>query len=112
MNERVSLLKEMLFEGNNNTRCCDYARQAWGLSRSQAYRLVNKAWIEIRQDVEEVGVDRREMISLCIGHLQQAAADGLKKGNPGATVAAVREMDALLGLGVNSGRSSRFGWRR
>ena len=41
-----------------------------------------------------------------------AAGDGIKHKQPSVTVGAVRELDALLGLGINSIRGNRHGWRR
>ena len=39
-------------------------------------------------------------------------ADGIKHKQPSVTVGAVRELDALLGLSINSIRGNRHGWRR
>jgi len=41
-----------------------------------------------------------------------AAGDGIKHKQPSVTVGAVRELDALLGFGINSIRGNRHGWRR
>ena len=41
-----------------------------------------------------------------------AAGEGVKHKQPSVTVGACRELDALLGLGVNSSHRGRFGWRR
>jgi hypothetical protein len=47
--------------------------------------------------------------------LERAAAkeaDGIKHKQPSVTVGAVRELDALLGLRINSKDGNRHGWRR
>ena len=67
---------------------------------------------EDHQDIEAVGVDRHELISWAIHNLMAAAGDGIKHKQPSVTVGAVRELDALLGLGINSNRGNRYGWRR
>jgi hypothetical protein len=42
------------------------------------------------------------MLSWAIHQLQSAAGLALNQKNPGAVVGAIREMDALLGLGASS----------
>ncbi|WP_256377377.1 hypothetical protein [Synechococcus sp. GEYO] len=41
-----------------------------------------------------------------------AAGEGVKHKQPSVTVGACRQLDALLGLGVNSSNLGRYGWRR
>tara|TARA_B100001063_G_C16693292_1_gene518290 strand:- start:394 stop:525 length:132 start_codon:yes stop_codon:yes gene_type:complete len=41
-----------------------------------------------------------------------AAGEGVKHKQPSVTVGACRELDSLLGLGVNSSNRGRYGWRR
>ena len=41
--ERVDHLQGMILAGEPNTTCLTYARQTWGVSRSQGYRLLKKA---------------------------------------------------------------------
>lgn len=107
MGERVDLLQRMILEGNANAICLQYARQAWGLSRSQGYKLLSKAWIQIESDLEEAGVERRQLLAWCISQLQTAVGVAIKQQNPGAVVGACRELDALCGLGVSGQSRSR-----
>ena len=58
------------------------------------------------------GVDRQEMLCWTIHQLMAAAGEGVKNKQPSVTVGACRELDALLGLGINSSHRGRFGWRR
>ena len=44
--------------------------------------------------------------------LDAAAGDGIKQKQPSVAVGAVRELDALLDLGINSIHGNRHGWRR
>ena len=48
--ERVEHLQGMILEGQPNTACLTFARQAWGVSRAQGYRLLKKAWEQIKDD--------------------------------------------------------------
>lgn len=107
MGERIDLLQRMILEGNANAMCLQYARQAWGLSRSQGYKLLGKAWTQIESDLEEAGVERRQLLAWCISQLQTAVGLAIKQRNPGAVVGACRELDALCGLGVNGQSRSR-----
>ena len=112
MKKRVAALKAMLLSGSSNSVCVAHASNEWGLSQRQSYRLLKESWVEIHEDVETVGVERTELISWAIHNLMAAAGDGIKHKQPSVTVGAVRELDALLGLGINSIRGNRHGWRR
>ena len=109
--ERVATLKAMILSGSSNSVCVEHAAQQWGLSRRQSYRLLKRAWAEVREDVHATGVDRQEMVCWMIHQLMTAAGEGVKHKQPSVTVGACRELDALLGLGFKSNRG-RFGWRR
>jgi len=100
--DRVETLQEKILEGTSNTVCIAYARREWGVSRAQGYRLLKRAWQQIAEDIDRVGIDRREMLSWAIHQLQSAAGLALSQKNPGAVVGAIREMDVLLGLGASS----------
>ena len=53
----------MILAGEPNTACRTYARQTWGVSRSQGYRLLKKAWAQIKDDIDGSGIDRQELLS-------------------------------------------------
>ena len=108
--KRVETLRQMLVSGRSNTSCCDYAQEEWGLSRSQAYRLLRKSWEIIRADVGEVGIERKDLISWSIHHLMEVVARGAKTGNDAVVVGALRELSLLTGLSSN--RVPRNGWHR
>ena len=100
--DRVDELQRLILEGNPNSSCVAFARQQWGVSRSQGYRLIQKAWAQIVADLEGAGCDRRQLLAWCVSQLQAAVGVALKQKNPGAVVGACRELDALCGLSVNS----------
>ena len=102
--DRVELLAGMILAGSNNTECLVYARQAWGVSRAQGYRLLKKAWAQIKDDVDESGIDRKELLSWSIQTLMAAAGQAMKQNNPGAVVSAIRQLDHMTGVGYNSHR--------
>ena len=90
--------------GEPNTVCLTYARQTWGVSRSQGYRLLKKAWAQIKDDIDESGIDRQELLSWSLQPLMAAAGQGMEQGNPGAVVACIRQLDHMTGTGYNSHR--------
>ena len=94
----------MLLEGTSNSECLMFARQTWRLSRAQGYRLLKKAWVQIREDVNQSGVDRQELLSWSIQTLMAAAGKAIKQNNPGAVVSAIRQLDHMTGVGYNSHR--------
>ena len=102
--ERVDHLQGMILAGEPNTACLAHARQMWGVSRAQGYRLLKKAWAQIKDDVDESGIDRKELLSWSIQTLMAAAGQAMKQNNPGAVVSAIRQLDHMTGVGYNSHR--------
>ena len=102
--DRVDQLQEMILAGEPNTACLALARQMWGVSRAQGYRLLKKAWAQIKDDVDASGIDRKELLSWSIQTLMTAAGQAMKQNNPGAVVSAIRQLDHMTGVGYNSHR--------
>ena len=102
--ERVDHLQGMILAGQPNTACLTFARQAWGVSRSQGYRLLKKAWQQIKNDIDESGIDRQELLSWSIQTLMAAAGQAMQQKNPGAVVACIRQLDHITGAGYDSHR--------
>ena len=100
--ERVDHLQGMILAGEPNTACLTYARQTWGVSRSQGYKLLKRAWQKIKNDIDESGIDRQEMLAWCVQTLLETAGQAKAQRNPGAVVAAIRQLDCMCGLGINS----------
>ena len=102
--ERIERLQRMILSGQPNTACLTFARQTWGVSRSQGYRLLKKAWQQIKNDIDESGIDHQELLSWSIQTLMAAAGQTMKQKNPGAVVACIRQLDHMTGTGYNSHR--------
>ena len=90
--------------GAANTACLTFARQTWGVSRAQGYQLLKKAWVQIKDDIDESGIDRQEPLSWSIQTLMAAAGQAIQQKNPGAVVSAIRQLDHMTGTGYNSHR--------
>ena len=102
--ERVDQLQGMILAGQSNTVCLAFMRQTWGVSRAQGYRLLKRAWAQIKDDVDESGIDRKELLSWSIQTLMAAAGQAMKQNNPGAVGSAIRQLDHMTGVGCNSHR--------
>ena len=103
--KRIDQLQGMILAGQPNTACLTFARQTWGISRAQGYRLLKKAWAHIKDDIDESGIDRQELLSWSIQTLMAAAGQAMQQKNPGAVVSAVRQLDHMTGTGYNSHRT-------
>tara|TARA_B100000035_G_scaffold134972_1_gene114946 strand:- start:233 stop:598 length:366 start_codon:yes stop_codon:yes gene_type:complete len=99
---RVDQLQGMILVGQPNTACLTFARQKWGVSRFQGYRLLKKARQQIHEDIEGPDLDRREMLAWCVQTLLETAGQAKAQRNPGAVVAAIRQLDWMCGLGIIS----------
>ena len=92
----------MILAGQSNTVCLTFMRQTWGVSRAQGYRLLKKAWAQIKDDIDESGIDRQELLSWSIQTLMAAAGQAMQQKNPGAVVSVIRQLDHMTGTGYNS----------
>ena len=108
--ERIEQLQEMILKGEPNTACLAYARQTWGLSRAQSYKLIKRAWQQIKLDIDESGIDRQELLSWSIQTLMAAAGQAMQQKNSGAVVSAIRQLDHMTGIGYSCHRG--YGMRR
>ena len=103
--ERIEQLQGMILAGQPNTACLTFMRQTWGVSRAQGYRLLKKALAQIKDDIDESGIDRQQLLSWSIQTLMAAAGQAMRQNNPGAVVSAIRQLDHMTGTGYNSHRS-------
>ena len=86
--------------------------EALGYSRAQGYKLLKRAWTQIKDDVDETGIDRLELLSWSIQTLMAAAGQAKQQKNPGAVVACIKQLDWMTGLGINSTSRSSSQRRR
>ena len=105
--ERVDHLQGMILAGKPNTACLQYSRQALVVSRAQGYKLITRAWRQVHDDIEGTDLDRQEMLAWCVQTLLETAGQAKAQRNPGAVVAAIRQLDWMCGLGINSSAGPR-----
>ena len=60
--------------------------EALGHSRAQGYKLLKRVWTQIKDDVDETGIDRLELLAWSIQTLMPAAGQAKQQNNPGAAV--------------------------
>ena len=60
--------------------------------------------MQIKDDVDESGINRKELLSWSIQTLMAAAGQAMKQNNPGAVVSAIRQLDHITGVGYISYR--------
>ena len=80
-----------------------------GVSRAQGYRLLKKAWVQIKDDIDEIGIDRQELLSWSIQAPMAAAGQAMKQNNPRAVIGAIHKLDHMTGTGYNSHQVHRVG---
>ena len=107
--KRVDHLQGMILAGQSNTAFLTFMRHTWGVSRAQGYRLLKKAWAQIKDDIDTSANDRQQMLSWSIQTLMAAAGQAMQQKNPGAVVACIRQLDHMTGTGYNSHRGQL--WR-
>ena len=101
---RIDIAASMLANGHSGTSVVTFMTNQEGISRRQAQRIVSKGYGLLVEDLKEMDIDRKEMVSQLILNLQAGIQKSLSLGHISAMVACVRTLDDLCGLGVNSKR--------
>jgi len=83
-----------------------------GLSRRQARRYVAAAYTQLVEDLEDIDLDRKQMVAQVIHGLQQVMADGLASNQLAAVIGAARTLDGLVCLGHRSPSPPPQPWTR
>jgi len=96
--ERIDWALQRLIECRSTTAVVALLSEREGISRRQAQRLVAKAHRVLLSDIEQVGLDRREMVAQLVHALMETLSKALASNQPAAAVAAVRAIDDLCKL--------------
>jgi len=89
---RLDLAAKELLRGRGASAVVVFLSETQGISRHQAQRIFGRAYGLIVEDVEQAGVDRRELTAQLIATLQEASASALDRGHIAGAVAACREL--------------------
>ena len=104
LERRIDIAASMLANGHSGTSVVTFMTNQEGISRRQAQRIVAKGYGLFVEDLKEMDIDRKEMVSQLIVNLQAGIQKSLSLGHISAMVACVRTLKDLCGLGVNSKR--------
>ena len=102
---------KLLLLGHSTSVVVGKVAEREGCSRRTARRIAARALEVVKDDVAKVNIENTELAALLIHQLQEIAAKGLETGQLGASVAAVRELSQMVGIGRhNMGRRTGH-WR-
>jgi hypothetical protein len=104
---RLKLATEMLLQCRSGSAVVAALSESQGISKRQARRIVARAYDEVRKDIEDTGLDRPGLISQLIHALLEAMAKALASGHGAVVVGCARQLDELVGLGVNAKQPMR-----
>lgn len=96
MADRVDFAVRMLLQGHSCSRVVAELADSAGISRRQGRRIVNRAYIELKRDLDDAEVDRVHVISQTIHMLQEGAAKAYAHNHISAMVGCIRELRELL----------------
>jgi len=102
---RVDFAVQALLRGHGSSSVVTQLAEQEGISRRSAQRVVQRAYRQLAEDIEAVGVDRRQMVAQLVHALQEALAQALASKQPAVVVGAVRALDDLVSLGVRHDRT-------
>ena len=97
---RIDKAASMLAQGHSGTSVVTLMTEEEGISRRQSQRIVSKGYALLVADLEEINLDRKEMMSQLIVNLQTGIEKSLKLGHISAMVACVRTLNDLCDLGA------------
>ena len=97
---RIDKAASMLAQGHSGTSVVTLMTEEEGISRRQSQRIVSKGYAQLVDDLEEINLERKEMVSQLIVNLQTGIEKSLKLGHISAMVACVRTLNDLCDLGA------------
>ena len=95
---RVDQALQMLRQGRSAVAVVAHLTQTGGIQRRQAQRCVALAYAQLRDDIEQCGIDRRTESAHLVHVLHEAMAQALASGHASAVVGCCRELRELLAL--------------
>ena len=101
--ERTNYAVRLLLLGHSTSVVVGKVAEREGCSRRTARRIAARALKVVKDDVDKVNIENAELAALLIHQLQEVAAKGLETGQLGSSVAALRELSAMVGIGCTTG---------
>ena len=108
---RIRKAADHILKGHSAQATVALVAETEGVSRRTARRITAKAMDLVHRDLEAVDVQNPQLAAVLIHSLMEVAAKGRETGQLGASVAALRELAAMIGIGKhNMGRRPGY-WR-
>jgi len=108
--ERTNYAVKLLLLGRSTSAVVEKVAEREGCSRRTARRIAARALKVVKADLDKVDIENPELASLLIHQLQEIAAKGLETNQLGSSVAALRELSAMVGIGKHNTKK-RISWR-
>ena len=114
---RVAHAAELVLEGKAYSAVTSLVAEKYSISRRRARQIASNAYLLIKDDVEEVDLNRPEMTAKLIAILETAMYEAMKKGQYSAVAANAKVLMRLIGLdhqqvnhnvGFKHGRSTTY----
>ena len=107
---RIRKAADHILEGHSAQATVALVAETEGVSRRTARRITAKAMDLVHRDLEAVDIQNPQLASVLIHSLMEVAAKGRETGQLGASVAALRELAAMCGVGKHN-MNHRGYWR-
>ena len=107
---RVRKAVGWILQGHSVSHVVARLAESEGVSRRTARRITAKAMDLVHKDLEAVDIQNPQLASVLIHSLMEVAAKGRETGQLGASVAALRELAAMTGVGKHN-MNHRGYWR-
>ena len=109
---RIRKAADHILKGHSAQATVALVAETEGGSRRTARRITAKAMDLVHRDLEEVNVQNPQLAAVLIHSLMEVAAKGRETGQLGASVAALRELAAMVGIGMHNRRPPNHYYRR
>ena len=97
--QRTNFAVRLLLLGHSTSAVVGKVAEREGCSRRTARRIAARALKVVKDDVDKVNIENPELAALLIHQLQAIAARGMETNQLGSSVAALRELAAMTGVG-------------
>ena len=105
--QRNNYAVKLLLLGHSTQHVVGTMAEREGCSRRTARRITARALKVVKADLDKVNIENPELASLLIHQLQEIAAKGLETNQLGSSVAALRELAQMVGIGKHNHRQPK-----
>ena len=100
--ERTNYAVKLLLLGQSTQHVVGKVAEKEGCGRRTSRRISARALKVVKDDVDKVNIENPELAALLIHQLQEFAARGMETNQLGSSVAALRELAAMTGVGEHN----------